>query len=213
MAHLARLEQDDRDGHFALTSNETLSVAGDYIAGTSGDDNLQGGPGDDWISGYAGDDILDGAGGQDRMNGGEGDDHLYGGNGAEVGDKGDWIYGGGGNDAIAGWEGENRLSGGEGGQEPAADTITDFNSAEGDKFDLRPIDADTSVDGDQAFYFIGGGDFTGAAGELRVVVPDDATPQDYARIEGDIDGDGTADLVIQVHGDADHHWTANDFMM
>jgi hypothetical protein len=79
-------------------------------------------------------------------------------------------------------------------------------------FDLRTIDADTSVDGDQAFHFIDG-DFTRTAGELRVVPSDDATPQDYVQIEGDIDGNGTGDLIIQVRGDVDHNWTANDFIM
>ena len=94
-----------------------------------------------------------------------------------------------------------------------ADSIVDFSSAEGDKIDLSRIDADTGTTGNQDFHFIGGGDFTGAAGELRVVVPDNASSQDYVHVEADINGDGTADLVIQVNGDFDHDWSANDFMM
>jgi hypothetical protein len=50
-----------------------------------------------------------------------------------------------------------------------ADTITDFNHAQGDKIDLSDIDAKTEAEGDQAFTYIGTIAFsTDATGQLRL---------------------------------------------
>src|SRR4051794_23162215 len=49
------------------------------------------------------------------------------------------------------------------------DTIVDFSHADGDKIDLRPIDANTTAAVDQAFNFIGSSAFRHHAGELRYV--------------------------------------------
>ena len=75
------------------------------------------------------------------------------------------------------------------------DTITDFSSAEGDVIVLTRIDADAATEEDGAFTFVGYVDFSGTAGELRAVVVGDTQ-----RIEGDTDGDGLADLTIDVVG-------------
>ena len=215
----------------------------DRIYGGAGNDGLSGGDGNDLINGGSGSDVMDGGSGINLLSYSDSDagvsvnlatgensdgdtfssfQNLRGGNYNDV------LTGDAGNNVIDGRLGYDTLTGGAGadtfqfntavqgdqsGDGPPADTITDFNSVEGDVFDLRTIDADTSVDGDQAFHFIGCGDFTNVAGELQVVPSDDATPQDYVQIEGDINGDGTGDLIIQVHGDAGHGWTADDFMM
>ena len=63
---------------------------------------------------------------------------------------------------------------------------------------LAAIDADTGAAGDQAFHLVGA--FSGAAGEL-VVVYNAASGRTL--IQGDVDGDGQADLSIAVQGD--HH--------
>jgi Ca2+-binding RTX toxin-like protein len=136
------------------------------------------------------------------------------------------LTGDAGNNVLDGNEGHDVLTGNSGadtfrfdsahqgsqsGEEPPADTVTDFSSIEGDIFDLSWIDADTTVDGNQAFHFIGGGNFSNTAGELPVVA--NATPQDHVQIEGDIDGDGIGDLIVLVQGDVNHDWTADDFIM
>jgi hypothetical protein len=55
--------------------------------------------------------------------------------------------------------------------------------------DLSGIDANSNVFGDQAFSFIGAQDFHHVAGELRY---------EDGVIKGDVDGDGLADLCIEV---------------
>lgn len=60
--------------------------------------------------------------------------------------------------------------------------------------DLSRIDAHAQAAGDQAFSFIGGGAFSGHAGELRV--QEDRAP--IWLVQGDIDGDGSADFEIVV---------------
>ena len=71
------------------------------------------------------------------------------------------------------------------------DTIFDFTSS--DKIDLRSIDSNTRVAGNQDFTFIGTGQFTNTAGEVR-----------YQRlasdtmIYGDVDGNGVADFSIHL---------------
>jgi serralysin len=97
------------------------------------------------------------------------------------------LRGMGGDDVLNGYEGADTLYGGTGNDIfqfshiERGDTIADF--AAGDRIDLRR----TGVD----FTFIGNAAFSGGAGQLR-----------YANglLEGDVNGDGLADLSIVVAG-------------
>ena len=60
----------------------------------------------------------------------------------------------------------------------------------------------------QAFTFIGEGAFSHTAGELRVV----QSGSDFI-VQGDVDGDGIADLVIQVTTFNGYGLDAPDFML
>ena len=76
------------------------------------------------------------------------------------------------------------------------DTITDFSRTAGDKIDLRAIDAiEASTRFDDAFSWIGGNAFSGAAGELRVV-----SARGGWFVYGDTNGDRSADLTLFVEG-------------
>jgi hypothetical protein len=66
-----------------------------------------------------------------------------------------------------------------------------FRRTDGDRIDLRSIDADTDTGGNQAFTFIGGAAFSGADGELRFA---------GGVLRGDVDGDRVAELEIRVSG-------------
>ncbi|MEM7057617.1 MAG: calcium-binding protein [Pseudomonadota bacterium] len=119
------------------------------------------------------------------------------------GDASDQIQGSQGADVISGRGGSDLLTGNAGadtflysnvsdsavGQE---DQITDFET--GDIIRLSTIDADTGMSGNQAFSFIGDAAFSNAAGELRAV----NTIGDDWVIEGDTNGDGVADIAIDV---------------
>ncbi|MDP8995246.1 MAG: RTX toxin, partial [Pseudomonadota bacterium] len=95
----------------------------------------------------------------------------------------------------------------------APDRIFGFEHAI-DKIDLARIDADTTAAGNQAFTFIGSAPFSGSgnasAGQLRAEQIDAAA--NIWRVEGDVNGDGIADLVIQVHVEAGQPLTASDFV-
>ncbi|MBW8727258.1 MAG: M10 family metallopeptidase C-terminal domain-containing protein [Inquilinus limosus] len=105
---------------------------------------------------------------------------------------------------MDGWIGRDTLTGGGGADRfvisaaghsgpGAADRITDFS--QGDRIDLSAIDADPALAGDQAFVFLGGGAFTGTAGQLRAEVSGGDTV-----VSGDLDGDRTADVQIVLIG-------------
>jgi hypothetical protein len=66
-----------------------------------------------------------------------------------------------------------------------------FQPSEGDRIDLRSIDADRDTSGNQACHFIGGASFSGADGELRLR---------NGVLQGDTNGDRVADLEIRVVG-------------
>ena len=83
----------------------------------------------------------------------------------------------------------------------APDRIIDFTRAGAaglDRIDLRFIDANAFVAGDQAFVFIGSAAFAGGgaagAGQWRVV----AAGAGAWRAEGDTNGDGAADVAIDI---------------
>jgi Ca2+-binding RTX toxin-like protein len=117
---------------------------------------------------------IDGGVGNDTITGSSGNDTIWGGNNQ------DNLTGNGGSDTFA------FLSPGQSGR-VAPDTITDF--AAGDKIDLAAIDANGAAAGNGAFSYVGTADFSSVAGELRY----DATTQS---IQGDVNGDGIADIVI-----------------
>jgi Ca2+-binding RTX toxin-like protein len=88
----------------------------DPLTGTPINDSIYGRGGNDVLLGMSGDDYLNGEQGSDRLVGGLGRDVLYGGTGA---DRFDF-------NSVA---------------ETVGDVIADFSRLEGDKIDLRDIDA------------------------------------------------------------------------
>jgi Ca2+-binding RTX toxin-like protein len=78
----------------------------------------------------------------------------------------------------------------------SVDDILDFTAGT-DKIDLGKVDANTLVAGDQAFTFIGSNAFSGSgaasAGQLRAYQDGNSW-----KVEGDTNGDGIADLVINL---------------
>lgn len=122
----------------------------------------------------------------------------------EGGGGADTIVGSAGADTLVGGAGGDRLTGGAGAdvfrfnlstesKGAAFDTITDFAHLT-DQIDLRAIDANTLVAGDQSFAFIGAAAFGLVAGEMRLIVG--ATGE--TRLLGDTNGDGKADFDIHL---------------
>jgi serralysin len=97
------------------------------------------------------------------------------------------LRGMGGDDVLDGYEGADTLYGGSGNDVfqfshiEIGDTIADF--AAGDRIDLRR----TGVD----FTYVGNAAFSGVAGQLRYA---------NGQLQGDVNGDGVSDLVINVSG-------------
>ena len=159
------------------------------LMGTPGDDLLTGGAGNDRLYGYEGNDALYGGGGNDEIQAHEGDDRLFGGDGDDV------LIGGAGGDKLAGGLGGDifrYLELADSARLAAADRITDLRAA--DQIDLAAIDADATVDGDQAFVRVA--ELTGEAGQLAVSVSGGST-----WVVGDVDGDARADFVLELDGD------------
>jgi serralysin len=86
------------------------------------------------------------------------------------------------------------------------DQIVDFQRGF-DKIDLLAIDANRNVEGDQAFTFIGAAGFSGKAGELNST----SAGGNMWLVQGDTDGDGTADFAILVTVNTGQPLTASDF--
>ncbi len=125
-------------------------------------------------------DTIFGGQGTDLISGGQGSDHLYGYSGKDVLDGGtgqDFLYGGSGNDTFVYHQAADA------GMGTMSDVIGDFKSGE-DKINLHA--------------FMAGGHFIGttafAAGEGAVVHYNQAS----GILEGDVNGDGTADFQIML---------------
>ncbi len=162
-----------------LTGIEDLKGTGNdlanIISGNAGANTLSGMAGNDRLFGNDGADALGGGDGNDQLDGGAARDRLTGGSGSDLFVFADGDFGG----TTA----------------SSADQVTDFNRAERDRIDLRGVDADGTLAGDQAFAFVGTGAFTGTAGELRY-----QQSGGHTYIEGDINGDGIVDFVIRLDG-------------
>ncbi len=110
------------------------------------------------------------------------------------------------------------------------DFIRDFElfksgATERDRIDLHRIDANTATASDDAFSFIGSGEFTGTAGELRTAIgfvevvdpdpffPDPSFQANIWLVEGDVDGDAAADFQIGVIQPQFSQFSAGDFFL
>lgn len=152
------------------------------------------------FKGMAGNDVLVLGGNNDIGYGGTGNDSLW-------GDAGnDRLYGEAGNDALVGGVGVDRLYGGANADRfvfrsladstrasSGRDIVQDFHRTEGDKIDLRPLDADNTLALNQAFTFIGTTAFDGRHGLLRF-----ADSGANLLVSGDVNGDKVADFSILV---------------
>jgi len=151
---------------------ENLTLTGTAFIGIGNDlDNV--------LIGNAGRNVLDGGAGNDTLIGGLGSDSLTGGTGSDR-----FVF--------------NTL--GELGKGFDSDTISDFNSLQGDKLDLSKLDANLLTAFTDSFSFIDSNDFT-AAGQLRFV--------DQV-LYGNVNGDLGADFEIQLVGV--NTLTANDLI-
>lgn len=151
------------------------------VDGSAFNDSLTGNSGDNWVIGKAGHDRLHGLAGKDRVDGGAGND---------------FIQGGGGRDSLIGGAGSDRFDFNATSESTATatgrDTIYDFNRAS-DVIDLSTIDASSRSSGNQAFKWIGTAGFHKQAGELHFVRSGTSV-----LVEGDVNGDGRADMQIHV---------------
>ena len=169
----------------ALDSEEPTyfdESAADWLWGGAGSDELHGGGGADVLRGDSGNDVLYGDSGDDLLEGGTGDDTLEG--GADV----DAIIGGSGKDVF-------KFTAVSDSRAAFPDRITDFQAL-ADRIDLSAIDANTQTAGDGAFVFIGNQPFSKpSAGQLRFELR-----SGLLFLQADVNGDGTADLVIELVG-------------
>lgn len=155
----------------ALSNHITGSGLANRLEGLGGNDTILGGDRGDVLLGGLGNDRLHGDGGADVLTGGAGADRLRGG-----GDI-DWFVFNALTDSSYGPAGR--------------DVIEDFSAAQADRIDLRGIDANATLAGNQWFTFIGTAGFTGQAGQLHVEVIGASR-----LISGDVNGDRVADFGI-----------------
>ena len=156
-------------------------VSGKYSGGdATGDilvsiENVVGSAFDDKLVGDQGRNVLSGGGGSDTINGGGGADVLSGGTGADI-----FVFKKSADITSA----------------SGSDSILDLGT--GDVIDLSALDAIASTSGNEAFTFIGGAEFSGTAGELRVQTGSNGS----SVVMGDANGDGVADFQLSVtHSD------------
>ncbi|HEX8216284.1 MAG TPA: hypothetical protein VF577_02350, partial [Allosphingosinicella sp.] len=130
----------------------------------------------------------------DDLRGGGGNDMLYGGNGADT------LRGNGGNDEYR-YYSESESNPG------SRDEIEGFTL--GDLINLRDMDANANLAGDQNFDFVGSALFTpGQPGQVRV-----QQVGTVALVQADVNGDALPDLEILVDVADSHPLTAIDFIL
>lgn len=210
------------------TGSYTLTVSAGYasnnadkVTGTGYNDAVNGMAGNDIINGMGGNDLLFGGAGADQLIGGAGNDALHGqaGNDALRGMAGnDVLFGGGGADQLAGGAGADRFvfsSYAESSSRYGIDRIVSADGAPamegvgvrgGDVLDLRGIDANVNVAGNQAFVFSD----SRAAGTASLSEWDGRTV-----FNGHVNNDGVVDfqLIILDGSVSAYNYTADEFLL
>jgi serralysin len=130
----------------------------------------------------------------------------------------DTLKGGGQADLLLGNLGADTLTGNGGADTFRFDSTVESNSASRDqiadftpgtdKIDLSRIDANSVAAGDQAFAWIGSNAFSDSAGQLRAF-----QSGGLWIVEGDVDGDSVADLVIALTLQGPTPLSAGDFLL
>jgi len=184
---------------YTLEDNlEILRIRAGAVDGTGNalDNKLFGSTISNTLRGRGGDDLVDGKGGRDILEGNDGNDILVGGGGKDT------LTGGSGADRFV-WRDLGEGNAGAG----AADVITDFSQAEGDRISFANIDA-VSGGGtaNDDFTFIGQSGFSGTAGELRFAF--DGAGDTIVQL--DVDGDASVDMSVRLTGEIE--LTAGDFL-
>jgi Ca2+-binding RTX toxin-like protein len=164
--------------NLVLTGSGAINGTGNTLANT-----ITGNGGNNILGGGGGADSLLGGGGNDRLTGGAGRDRLEGGSGADR-----FVFA----SAADAGKGSNR------------DIIEDFSRSQGDRIDLKAIDARAGTGTNDAFVFVGSKGFSKTAGELRYSSTLD-------RVQGDTDGDGKADFELHIDNGAS--LAAGDFIL
>ena len=160
----------------------------DTLYGRSGNDSLEGSYGNDTLNGEDGKDRLHGDDGNDRLNGGNGNDYLYGENGRDI------LAGGSGADVFKYASATDSLAG------AGKDVISDFDGSAAfnrDQIDLRDVDANDTLVGDQAFTYIGSNAFSSSSGRFT---PGQLRYSSLGVLQGNTDFDGAAEFEIQLTG-------------
>ena len=177
-----------------ITSFENVwgSQGGDDIRGTDGANDLEGEGGNDTLFGRDGNDTLEGEAGNDQLFGGFGSDRLIGGRGSDL-----FVYRTAG--AATALEAD-RIIGFDGAGIQLAGSVED-------RISLSQIDANTTLDGNQTFQFLG--ELTDAQGELQgpgsLWLHNDG---DVTVVHGNTDTNDTLELNIRI---ADGTTTADDY--
>ena len=166
------------------------SIRADWLFGNNAANKFDSGLGDDWLMGRGGTDTLLSGGGNDKLEGGDGNDLLNGGSGADL------LIGGSGQDTMTGGTEIDTFKFDGVADSPTAtsDRFTDFVSGTdllsfADFIDL----SDAVIPGprDVTFTFIGSGNFSGDADEVRFA---------GGVLEADSNRDGIADVAIVMTG-------------
>ncbi|MFN3858063.1 MAG: Ig-like domain-containing protein [Caulobacter sp.] len=191
---------------------ENLILTGTAVVGTGNAEanEITGNMMGNTLNGGAGNDEIDGREGADVIWGGAGGDTLMGGSGGDT-----FLY------KLVSESNASVAVGAPRGAAKAAqqsapgsntDLILDFSVSEGDKIDLRQIDAQTNKAGNQDFTIVDS--FTGVSGQMTIktygvlnMVSEDGGPADGPAtwgyiLEADVNGDRTADFTLMVNSQA-----------
>lgn len=175
-------------GAGGIDSEDTFdSIEVIVTGGTNHDNIIYGNDSSNTLIGGNTFDEFHGMDGNDTLDGGLGINELTGGLGADV------LIGRGGPSINNSWT-TYIFNSVEDSPRAAFDTIQGFSAR--DFIDLRNIDANQNIAGDQAFRLLTSRDFTGAGGELIQNIKNGAT-----RIFGDTDGDQMPDFAIRIVGE------------